>query len=162
MTGAPHKDPRSRATAFVSSLPPNPRQDDFAFAGKVSASFDTEKLIDLRARLDAIETYLSPFTVGTAFPRTGVHWVRPAIVVQVAFIEWTRHGKLRRPRVLDMRFDKVLSNLRRARPATLNSIAVHARPPHCHGYVRCRRDGYPWLRGTLTKKTSHGRRHQPW
>ena len=86
------------------------------FAGKVSTSFDTKKLIDLRASLDAMEISSSPFTVGTSFPRKGVHWVRPAIVVQVAFIEWTRHGKLRHPRVLAVRFDKAVRDVVREMP----------------------------------------------
>jgi ATP-dependent DNA ligase len=34
------------------------------------------------------------------------HWVRPEIVVQVAFIEWTVHGKLRHSRLLGVRTDK--------------------------------------------------------
>jgi ATP-dependent DNA ligase len=34
------------------------------------------------------------------------HWVRPQIVVQVAFIEWTVHGKLRHSRLLGIRADK--------------------------------------------------------
>jgi ATP-dependent DNA ligase len=34
------------------------------------------------------------------------HWARPEIVVQVAFIEWTKHGKLRHPRLVGVRFDK--------------------------------------------------------
>ena len=41
-----------------------------------------------------------------ACPRLRAHWVRPEIVVQVAFIEWTVHGKLRHPRLLGVRFDK--------------------------------------------------------
>jgi len=36
-------------------------------------------------------------------PRLRAHWVRPEIVVQVAFIEWTVHGKLRHPRLLGVR-----------------------------------------------------------
>jgi bifunctional non-homologous end joining protein LigD len=32
--------------------------------------------------------------------------VRPEIVVQVAFTEWTVHGKLRHPRLIGVRFDK--------------------------------------------------------
>jgi len=32
--------------------------------------------------------------------------VRPEIVVQAAFIEWTTHGKLRHPRLLGIRIDK--------------------------------------------------------
>jgi ATP-dependent DNA ligase len=39
-------------------------------------------------------------------PRIRAHWVRPEIVVQVAFIEWTVHGKLRHGRFLGMREDK--------------------------------------------------------
>jgi ATP-dependent DNA ligase len=35
-----------------------------------------------------------------------VHWTRPEVVVQVGFIEWTRHGKLRHPRLLGERADK--------------------------------------------------------
>jgi ATP-dependent DNA ligase len=34
------------------------------------------------------------------------HWVRPEIVVHVAFIEWTAHGKLRHSRLLGVRLDK--------------------------------------------------------
>ena len=37
---------------------------------------------------------------------SATHWVQPEIVVQVAFIEWTTHGKLRHPRLLAIRNDK--------------------------------------------------------
>ena len=47
-----------------------------------------------------------PFTRAEGLPRLRAHWVRPEIVVQVAFIEWTVHGKLRHPRLLGVRFDK--------------------------------------------------------
>jgi ATP-dependent DNA ligase len=40
------------------------------------------------------------------FSRSRLPQVRPEIVVQVAFIEWTTHGKLRHPRLLGVRFDK--------------------------------------------------------
>ena len=80
--------------------------DDFVFAGKIGTGFDTKLLLDLRRRLDAIEIRQSPFTKATGLPRLRAHWVRPEIVVQVAFIEWTGHGKLRHPRLLGVRFDK--------------------------------------------------------
>ena len=81
-------------------------QDDFVFAGKIGTGFDTKLLLDLRARLDAIERPASPFTRAKGLPRLRVHWVRPEIIVQVAFIEWTVHGKLRHPRLLGVRYDK--------------------------------------------------------
>jgi bifunctional non-homologous end joining protein LigD len=80
--------------------------DDFVFAGKVGTGFDTKLLLELRARLDALEIEKSPFTEATGLPRLRAHWVRPEIVVQVAFIEWTVHGKLRHSRLLGIRTDK--------------------------------------------------------
>jgi bifunctional non-homologous end joining protein LigD len=79
---------------------------DFVFAGKIGTGFDTKLLLDLRRRLNAIEIPASPFTKAKGLPRLRAHWVRPEIVVQVAFIEWTVHGKLRHPRLLAVRFDK--------------------------------------------------------
>ncbi len=81
-------------------------QEDFVFAGKIGTGFDTKLLLDLRSRLDAIKRPSSPFTKAKGLPRLRAHWVRPEIIVQVAFIEWTVHGKLRHPRLLGVRYDK--------------------------------------------------------
>ncbi len=81
-------------------------QDDFVFAGKVGTGFDTKLLLDLRARLDALEIPKAPFTKAKGLPRVRAHWVRPEIVVQVSFIEWTVHGKLRHSRLRGIRTDK--------------------------------------------------------
>jgi bifunctional non-homologous end joining protein LigD len=90
---------------------------DFVFAGKVGTGFDTKLLLDLRARLDALEIPEPPFTKALKLPRVRAHWVRPEIVVQVAFIEWTVHGKLRHPRLLRVRFDKAAHEVTREVPA---------------------------------------------
>jgi DNA ligase D-like protein (predicted ligase) len=80
--------------------------NDFVFAGKVGTGLDTKQLLKLRAQLDRLEQKTSPFTVAVGLPKVRAHWVRPKIVVQVAFIEWTVHGKLRHPRLLGIRTDK--------------------------------------------------------
>jgi bifunctional non-homologous end joining protein LigD len=49
-------------------------------------------------------------------PRIRAHWVRPQIVVQVAFIEWTVHGKLRHSRLLGIRTDKSPRDVVREKP----------------------------------------------
>jgi len=90
--------------------------DDLVFAGKIGTGFDTKLLLDLRARLDRIEMPSSPFTRAKGLPRLRAHWVRPQIVVQVAFIEWTVHGKLRHPRLLGVRFDKDARDVVREAP----------------------------------------------
>jgi ATP-dependent DNA ligase len=89
---------------------------DFVFAGKIGTGFDTRLLLDMRTRLDAIEVTASPFTKAKGLPRLRAHWVRPEIVVQVAFIEWTAHGKLRHPRLLGVRFDKDARDVTREQP----------------------------------------------
>ena len=81
-------------------------KDDFVFAGKIGTGFNTKLLLDLRRRLDALEIATPPFTRAIGLPRLRAHWVRPKIVVQVSFMEWTVHGKLRHPRLIGVRFDK--------------------------------------------------------
>jgi bifunctional non-homologous end joining protein LigD len=78
---------------------------DFVFAGKVGTGFDTRLLLDLRERFNQLEVAITPFTKAKGLPRLGAHWVRPEVVVQVAFIEWTVHDKLRHPRLIGVRFD---------------------------------------------------------
>ena len=92
--------------------------EDFVFAGKIGTGFDTKLLLDMRARLDAIEIPASPFTKAKGLPRLRAHWVTPEIVVTVAFIEWTVHTKLRHPRLLSVHYDK------RARDVTRGSLPL--------------------------------------
>jgi bifunctional non-homologous end joining protein LigD len=86
---------------------------DFVFAGKIGTGFDTALLRRLRTQLDALAIAAPPFTKGRGLPRKGAHWVRPQIVVQVAFTEWTVHGKLRHPRLVGVRQDKTAADVTR-------------------------------------------------
>lgn len=90
--------------------------DDFVFAGKVGTGFDRELLLGLRRRLDEAEVPATPFTRAKGLPRLRMHWVRPEIVVQVAFIEWTVHEKLRHSRLLGVRNDRVARDVCRTAP----------------------------------------------
>jgi bifunctional non-homologous end joining protein LigD len=99
-------DPQGKRVGLGALLVGYFENDDFVFAGKIGTGFDTKLLLDLRARLDALEIATSPFTKAIGLPRLRAHWVRPEIVVQVGFIEWTVNGKLRHPRLLGVRTDK--------------------------------------------------------
>ena len=109
-------DPQGGRIGFGALLVGYFDRDDFVFAGKVGTGFDSKLLRELRARLDALEIPAPPFTRGTGLPRRGAHWTRPEIVVQVAFIEWTVHGKLRHPRLLGLRIDKSAREVVREQP----------------------------------------------
>lgn len=86
------------------------RDDDLVYAGKVGTGFSRRVLRDLRGRLAAIEVEHTPCTTGRV-PRQAVHWVRPELVAEVAFTEWTRAGQLRHPRYLGLRRDKDVADV---------------------------------------------------
>ena len=109
-------DPEGSRVGFGALLVGYFEQDGFAFAGKVGTGFNRDLLVTLRARLDDLEIDTPPFTRGAGLPRSRVHWVRPEVVVQVAFIEWTVHGKLRHPRLLGVRIDKTAREVVRESP----------------------------------------------
>ena len=62
------------------------------FAGKVGTGFDSAMLRELQAKLTPMEIE-SPPVLDTSSKR-GYHWVRPKLVAQVAFTEWTGAGKV--------------------------------------------------------------------
>jgi len=95
-------DPQGKRVGLGALLVGYHQENDFVFAGKIGTGFNTEMLIDLRARLDKLEIEKVPFTKAIGLPRLRAHWARPEIVVQVGFIEWTVHGKLRHPRLLSV------------------------------------------------------------
>jgi bifunctional non-homologous end joining protein LigD len=71
-------------------------------------------LRDLHARLTGIEIDEPPFARGQP-PVRGTHWVRPEVVAQVGFGEWTSDGRLRHPRFLGLRDDKPARDVVRER-----------------------------------------------
>jgi bifunctional non-homologous end joining protein LigD len=87
------------------------------FAGKVGTGFTHNGALDLRGQLDAIEQKTSPFeppppgSLGRA-----AHWVRPVLVCDVEFTEWTSDGRVRHPSFHGLRSDKPPREVVRERP----------------------------------------------
>ena len=108
-------DPQGSRVGLGALLVGYYERDALVFAGKIGTGFDTRLLLELRRRLDAIEVPEPPFAEAKGLPRRA-HWVRPQIVVQVAFVEWTAHGKLRHPRLLGVRTDTDARNVSREQP----------------------------------------------
>jgi bifunctional non-homologous end joining protein LigD len=77
---------------------------ELRFCGKVGTGFDQATLADLRRRLEPLRIERPAVS---HFPRArGVHWVRPELVCEVAFSEWTDDGRVRHPVFLGVREDK--------------------------------------------------------
>ena len=77
---------------------------DLRYVGKVGSGYTGESLADLAKRLEPLRTAMSPFSDA---PRMkDATWVRPKLVAQLAFAEWTADDKLRQPVFLGLRRDK--------------------------------------------------------
>jgi len=88
---------------------------DLHFAGKVGTGYDDDTLTKLAKQLETIECAHSPFA--DKVDEKGTHFVRPTLVGEFGFTEWTGDGKLRHPRFLGLRTDKDATDVRRERPA---------------------------------------------
>jgi bifunctional non-homologous end joining protein LigD len=98
-------EPAGSRTGFGALLVGYYDEGNLRYAGKVGTGYDFATLGALRERMDRLATDTQPFA-GAAVRERGAHWVRPDLVAQVGFTEWTRDGKLRHPRFLGLRQDK--------------------------------------------------------
>jgi bifunctional non-homologous end joining protein LigD len=110
-----YTDPRGSRTGFGALLLGYYDGGELVYAGKVGTGFNTEILQHLGKQLAALETTRSPFA-GDVPVRKGIHWVRPHLVAQVRFTEWTGDDRLRHPRFLGIRTDKDPREVVRERP----------------------------------------------
>ena len=87
------------------------------FCGKVGTGFTHKVALDLRARLNRLEQKASPFTPAPpgALGRNA-HWVKPDLVCEVVFTEWTTDGKIRHPSFQGLRADKKARQVVREKP----------------------------------------------
>ena len=87
------------------------------FAGKVGSGFTNPQARALRAKLERLAARECPFTPRPAGSLgRNAHWVRPELVCEVAFTEWTSEGKVRHPSFQGLREDKRAEEVVRAGP----------------------------------------------
>jgi bifunctional non-homologous end joining protein LigD len=83
------------------------------FAGRVGTGFSDAELTRLAARFADLATDACPFD--PAPPRAeilrGPRWLRPELVAELEFGEWTTDGRLRHPSYLGLRMDKAAAEV---------------------------------------------------
>jgi bifunctional non-homologous end joining protein LigD len=88
------------------------------YAGNVGSGFDTSMLADIKQRLNPITSKKSLFFTLPEVANS-VTWVKPEIVAEVKFAEWTRDGRLRAPVFLRLRDDKTADSVHLAEPVKI-------------------------------------------
>jgi bifunctional non-homologous end joining protein LigD len=92
------------------------------YAGSVGTGFDARLLASLAERLAPLERKTAPFATPPK-TETQAHWVRPELVADVTFSEWTRDGLLRQPVFVGLREDKEPKEVVREHPQRAEEVA---------------------------------------
>ncbi|MBE7941839.1 MULTISPECIES: DNA ligase D [Ramlibacter] len=120
-------DPKGSRTGVGALLLGVREGEALRYAGNVGTGFDEATLRRLRAALDARSARASPFAASAGLPR-GVHWVRPELVCEVSFGEWTREGRIRHAVFHGLREDKPAAAVARERPGAAGPAAASPAP----------------------------------
>ena len=123
-----YTDPEGSRKHFGSLLVGCHEKKGLQFAGKVGTGFNEASLERLHKQFGRLGVSRCPFhnlpekKAGrygqgiTAAKMKACHWVKPSLVCQVKFAEWTRDGKLRQPVFLGLREDKEAKEVVRETP----------------------------------------------
>ena len=116
---AGYTDPEGARSGFGALLLAVNDGDDLIFTGRVGTGFDTSTLDSLRERLEKLERKTPPVkNPPRGAQARGVHWVKPELVAEIAFTEWTDDGALRHPTFQGLREDKPAADVVREEPET--------------------------------------------
>ena len=91
------------------------------YVGHVGTGFTARTLKDIHGRLTPLVTAKSPFA-GEPKTNMPVTWLKPRLVAEVKFSEWTSDGLMRQPVFLGLRGDKRAREVEREQPATRTAV----------------------------------------
>ncbi|HEX8613523.1 MAG TPA: DNA ligase D [Telluria sp.] len=101
-----YTDPQGSRTGIGSLLLGTHDKDGvLQYAGNVGSGFTQATLRDLKDKLSALDTDESPFPPKAVAGRKH-HWVKPELVAEISFAEWTSAGAIRHAVFQGLRSDK--------------------------------------------------------
>ncbi|HKY94321.1 MAG TPA: DNA ligase D [Kiloniellales bacterium] len=110
--------------AFSSLLLAVHEAGELRFAGKVGAGFSDTTLAELAAKFRSLAS--DKPTLQVALPpaeRRRIRWLKPKLVAEVEFAEFTSDGSVRHGRFLGLREDKVVRDVKREEPVDLEAAS---------------------------------------
>lgn len=93
--------------------------DDFIYVGHSGGGISDEARKKLREQLEKIEQKSSPFA-SEPKPNAPVHWVKPQLVCEMSFSEWTDDNSMRHPVFEGLRPDKKPHDVHKEEPSSKN------------------------------------------
>ena len=116
---------RENFGALILGVHDGGRRDGLRYVGRVGTGFTQASLRELHQKLSPLETPRGAFAKPpTGAAARGVHWVRPELVAEIAFSEWTRDGSLRHPSFKGLREDKDATDVTRERPQAVRGGSI--------------------------------------
>ena len=95
----------AKARPFASLLLAQREKDELVYKGNVGTGFDTDTMAELAKKFARLERRTAPLEVDAATARN-VRWLKPDLVAEIAFAEFTASGSVRHASFLDLRSDK--------------------------------------------------------
>jgi len=92
------------------------------YVGKVGTGFNAKLMGELMERMEPIATEKAAVEVPRA-DRKGAHWIKPSLVAEIAFSEFTDDGILRHPSFIALREDKAAKDVVKEVPQHLEARA---------------------------------------
>ncbi|CAN7440321.1 DNA ligase D [Duganella sp. LjRoot269] len=114
-----YTDPQGSRSGFGSLLLGTYDKDGkLQYAGNVGSGFDAATLREVKSKMDKLASDKSPFAPNREIDKKA-HWLKPALVAEVSFGEWTHSGSIRHAVFKGLRKDKKAGTIIREVPAHL-------------------------------------------
>ena len=104
------------------------RNGKLLYAGRTGTGFTQQTHRVIRDRLETIRSKTSPFASVPGEMRRGVHWVRPSLVAQVTFSNWTTDNLVRQAAFKGLREDKPPKSVQREEEIHVSQIQDKTKP----------------------------------
>lgn len=101
-----YTEPEGERIGFGALLIGYYEDDTLQYAGKVGTGYTDDMLETLANKFKEVEVKESPLSHTEAIKEKNVHWLKPVMVGEVSFTEWTDDNKLRHPSFQGIRKDK--------------------------------------------------------
>ena len=95
------------------------------YAGNVGSGFNEKVLAELRKKLNALETSICPFYSQTAIAGKP-HWVKPVLLAEVSFADWTATARVRHAVFRGLRADKLPQAITREKAVPPSALKITA------------------------------------